>query len=138
MRFRGLLLSLSLLLLGIGPADAAEPGLGTKNFTPPSSVPNYFSGEAGAIQGTRRAAPMPGTTYAVPVAPQRSRVAMAAPRQLSTKLVRGRDGRYRFVAHGRVVHGHYVARGRGGHRAAHVAVRRVSAHHPSSRRGGRR
>lgn len=47
------------LLLGAlagAPAGAIEPPPGTRNFTPPSSVPNYFSNEAAAFRGGARAA----------------------------------------------------------------------------------
>ncbi|MGC2411973.1 MAG: hypothetical protein WA459_04660, partial [Stellaceae bacterium] len=32
-------------------ADAVEAPPGSKNFTPPSGVPNYFSNESGPFQG---------------------------------------------------------------------------------------
>lgn len=50
-----------LLLLGSavagGAVGAVEPPPGSKNFTPPSSVPNYFSNEAAPFDPGRRAAP---------------------------------------------------------------------------------
>src|SRR5258708_1779207 len=98
------------------PAIAVEPPPGTKNFTVPSGVPNYFSNEVGAPHGSGgivRPAPAPS---AVAVAPSgRSRVAVVAPRRgarYHTAHSRGRGGR-----------GHAVAtRGRGG-RAAVVSSR---------------
>jgi hypothetical protein len=90
------------------PAIAVEPPPGTKNFSVPSGVPNYFSNEVGAAQGSGgivRPAPAPS---AVAVAPSgRSRVAVVTPR---------RGGRYHAAySRGRGGRGHAVAtRGRGG------------------------
>jgi len=38
--------------MAVASAAAAEPPAGTKNFAPPSGVPNYFSNEAGAPLGS--------------------------------------------------------------------------------------
>jgi hypothetical protein len=126
MRFRGLVLSLVLLSVASVSAGAVEPPAGSRNFVPPTSVPNYFSGEAGAIQGVRPA-PMPGTTYAQPTAP-RARIAVAAPRQLSRRMVRGRDGHYRF----------FVTRGRGGGHDRYARSGRGHVRQVAARSSGRR
>ena len=43
------------------PAEAAEPPPGSKNFTPPSTVPNYFSNENTPFQsGAEAPAAQPG------------------------------------------------------------------------------
>jgi hypothetical protein len=98
---------------------AADTGNGSKNFRAPSSVPNYFSNEAGPVLGgaaeSRRGELYMSQTYAIPRAPQtaaavgvpraRQHVAMAEPRG---RLVRTRGGR--VVAHHVTVHGRQVTR----------------------------
>jgi hypothetical protein len=80
-------------------AVAAPPG--SKNFTPPGYVPNYFSGEAQSFQGnaTARAAPSgAGPGFAAP----RGTVAVASRgvgRRHAARAARGR-GQFR-LAHGR-------------------------------------
>jgi hypothetical protein len=100
-------------------ARAADTGNGSKNFRAPSSVPNYFSNEAGPVLGgaaeSRRGELYMSQTYAIPRAPQtaaaieaprpRQHVAMAEPRG---RLVRTRGGR--VVAHHVTVHGRQVVR----------------------------
>lgn len=51
MRGLRLLLVVLALVVGAAAAAAAEPPAGTKNFSAPSGVPNYFSNEAGAPMG---------------------------------------------------------------------------------------
>ena len=50
-----------------GEAQAADTGNGSKNFSAPQSVPNYFSNEAGPMQGpaseTQRGPIYMGQTY---------------------------------------------------------------------------
>jgi hypothetical protein len=61
------------------PALAQFPASGTRNFTPPGGVPNYFSNEAGAPLGSGgivHARPAPSAVAAAPSA--RVRVASAA------------------------------------------------------------
>lgn len=97
-----LLLGLAALFI-TAQARAAETGNGSKNFSVPTSVPNYFSNESGPLQGpvseTQRGALYMNQTYGTPGATAVARgpehVAMAEPR-----------GRY---AHGRVS---YDRRGR--------------------------
>jgi len=127
--------------LGTGPALATDTGNGSKNFSVPSSVPNYFSNEAGPMLGpaseTRRGelypsqtAQVPQATAAVAAAPYRERrhIAMAEPRG---RLIRGRRGAP-IVAHHVAVHGRAVARvvAHGSSlraRSTHVAVSRRTA-----------
>src|SRR5258707_15311238 len=64
------------------PAIAVEPPPGTKNFSVPSGVPNYFSNEVGAPHGSGgivRPAPAPSAIAAAPSG--RSRGAVGAPRR---------------------------------------------------------
>ena len=96
-------------------AVAAPPG--SKNFTPPGYVPNYFSGEAPSFQGNATGRPAPsgagpgfaapaprgtvavasrgsGRHYAVPAAHGRGRVRLAHGRATSHRqLVHARAGR---------------------------------------------
>jgi hypothetical protein len=116
-------------------ARAADTGNGSKNFRAPSTVPNYFSNEAGPVIGgaaeSRRGELYMGQTYAIPRAPQtaaapaaptRQRVAMAEPRG---RLVRTRGGR--LVAHHVTVRGRQVTRV-----AAHGSTRSHVASHRST------
>jgi hypothetical protein len=93
-------LSITVAIAGT-PALAADAPNGSRNFRPPTTVPNYFSNEAGPIVGgqaeTRR-----GELYPNPNAPP--------PPTLPGPSRRGRT-RFATVMHGRV---HYVAPHRGG------------------------
>jgi hypothetical protein len=91
------------------PAGAFEPPPGSKNFTPPNSVPNYFSNEATAFRGGARPAP-PGadrfntapnsaTSIAADVPRYRRGEPVSAGRAKHRgKLVRGRTGRFRATS----------------------------------------
>jgi hypothetical protein len=132
-----------------GPALAADTGNGSKNFSVPNSVPNYFSNEAGPMQGpaseTRRGELYPSQVVGVPAATavitqaprERQYVAMAEPRG---RFIRGRRGEpvvarhvtvhgrsvTRVASHGSLrVHTAYVAT-RSGHATANRSVRTVS------------
>jgi hypothetical protein len=114
MRWRVLVLLAGLGLAGALPGSAAqaiEPPAGSKNFTPPASVPSYFSNEAGAIQG-RAASTGPTPVVSAPV--PRGRFAIAARRDHhhghSTRRASARG-------HSRYAHARYPHDGR------HVAVR---------------
>jgi hypothetical protein len=114
------------------PAHAADTGNGSKNFRVPTSVPNYFSNEAGPLLGptseTQRG-PLYAHGPAAPVA--------VAPRAV-TSFVEGRPVIRQQIA---VADPHIrILRGRRGERivAHHVAVRgrpvyRVVAHGGSER-----
>ena len=135
----GLLVGLTAALIA-GSAGAADTGNGSKNFRAPTSVPNYFSNEAGPMLGpaveTQRGPLYMSQTYGTPqategtpvAAPQaRQHIAMAQPRG---KLVRGRRGA-RIYAHHVIVQGRPVARvAAHGSGRAHTtyAARREAAH----------
>ena len=100
------------------PVDAVEAPAGSRNFSPPSNVPNYYSNESGPFQGganARTAQPGAGPAYAAPA--PRSRIA-AASRRIGRHHARGTAtarGRYRLArgkagvhhrqfVHARIVH----------------------------------
>ena len=142
-----------------GQARAADTGNGSKNFSTPNSVPNYFSNEAGPMLGpaseTQRGSLYMKQTYGSarpPAAPAvaevpryRQHVAMAEPRG---RLIRGRGGRlvpHHIAVHGRTVtrvaaHGSLrthtaYARSHASHAAGHAVSRatRVSVSHRRAR-----
>ena len=86
------------------PAGAIEPPPGTKNFTPPRSVPDYFSNEAAPFRGVRAAQPAadqfnPASVAAgndgVAETPRHTRKASASAGRAKQrgKLVRGKTAR---------------------------------------------
>jgi len=109
------------------PAWAQAPG--SRNFEPPSAVPNYFSNEAGPFRGgagaeTTYSNPGPAPTAAAP-APS-TRIAAAPRRSASRHVARSsRHARYARYAHARGRGGsrYAYARSRSAHRTAHVAAR---------------
>jgi hypothetical protein len=132
-------------------ARAADTSAGSKNFSVPTSVPNYFSNEAGPLQGptseTRRGtlysssgaaeAPQAARTVAVVVPHSRQHIAMAEPHG---RLIRGRvayDRRgsavaeRRAAAHGRPVF-HAVARASSRGRVEHVVARAHTTVHKAT------
>lgn len=92
------------------PVDAVAAPAGSKNFTPPGYVPNYFSGEAPSFQGNPATRPVQpgafqprvGPGFAAP-APQSTVAVAVASRGLSRRhAVRAAQGRGRLrLAHGR-------------------------------------
>ena len=115
----------------VGPAWAADTGNGSKNFSTPKTVPNYFSNEAGPMLGptseTQRGPLYMSQTYGAmqsagspPVAAPayHQHIAMAEPRG---RLIRGRGGR--LVPHHVAVHGRVVTRV-----AAHGSLRSHTAY----------
>jgi hypothetical protein len=145
------------LLLGLAAAlvahqaRAADTSNGSRNFSTPASVPNYFSNESGPLQGpaseTRRGPLYMNQTYGTPqaagaVAAPRSRqhIAMAEPRG---RYIRGRVAYNRrgrpIAAHHPVTHGrpifhavaHASARGHVERVAARGHTVRTVAHHPT-------
>jgi hypothetical protein len=135
MRFRHLALAACIAVLTAAvnvPASAVEPAPGSKNFEPPSAVPNYFSNEAGPFRGGAGAE----TTYSNPpsnqgpvvVSPDApSRAAAAAPRRsVSRHAARAnRHVRYARYAHtrGRGSRYAYARSSRSAHRVAHASAR---------------
>jgi hypothetical protein len=128
--FRGLALAGMLTICGAlagAQAQGFEPPPGSKNFTPPSSVPSYFSNEAAPFgRGSQTVQPGADRFNTAPSAvsyghaavsvsqPTYSTAASAGRGTYQTRLTRGRSGRYRFVAarsgrayagktHGRIV-----------------------------------
>jgi hypothetical protein len=109
---RGFALAGLLLLCGAlagMPAQAFEPPPGSKNFTPPSSVPNYFSNEAAPFaRGSRVAQPGADRFNTAPIAAGRNHVAVSPPtRKVAAsagrgkhrgKLARGKSARVKFVS----------------------------------------
>ncbi|HEV8679653.1 MAG TPA: hypothetical protein VGQ90_09785 [Stellaceae bacterium] len=64
---------IGLAALASAPAAAVEPLRGSKNFTAPGYVPNYFSNEAGAVRGAKAgAAQAAAGPMVAPPAPQRA------------------------------------------------------------------
>jgi hypothetical protein len=110
---------LAVAFLAVG-ARAADTGNGSKNFRPPSNVPNYFSNEAGPMLGgtaeSRRGELYMSQTYAIPRTPQAAAVAVEAPRprqRIAMAEPRGRVIRTqggRVVAHHATVHGRQITR----------------------------
>jgi hypothetical protein len=102
-RLHGLALALGAALaiaVAGAPADAVEAPPGSKNFTPPADVPNYFSNESGPFQGGANARNAPSDTAPIVAAPAaRGGAVTAARRDARRHAARGR-GRTR-LAHGK-------------------------------------
>jgi len=76
-------------------AGMAEPPAGSRNFSPPAAVPNYFSNESGPVLGTPAArpaepAPAPAATAPTPV-PARTAVSEARPPRRIVGIIKSRD-----------------------------------------------
>jgi hypothetical protein len=143
--------ALGLALAGVAglsgaPSLAFEPQLGSKNFTPPNFVPNYFSNEAAPFgrssqtaqpAGDRfNTAPVPANGgYAVTSEPPRKTTASAGRAKYRGKLARGRTGRVKSAS-SRTVRVH--VRGRSAHTAHSRGARGRSAHSHSSARAASR
>ena len=86
-----------------GPAAVAAAPPGSKNFTPPADVPNYFSNESGPFQGGANARNGQSDSAPTAVAPAaRGRTLTASrrnPRHHAARLAKAR-GRAR-LAHGK-------------------------------------
>lgn len=114
------------------PADAVEAPPGSRNFTPPADVPNYFSNESGPFQGGANARNAePGAGPSVAVATPRGRVASLSRRNArhhSARAAKSR-GRYRLALGKGSAHRQFVsasaARGgkASGSQTAHVQAR---------------
>jgi hypothetical protein len=131
--------------------QGADTSAGSKNFSAPGSVPNYFSNEAGPLQGpaseTRRGPLYTNQTYGTPpaaaavVVPRtRQHIAMAEPRG---RLIRARVAykhRGRFAEHRTMVHGprvyRAVAHDRSRGRVEHVSARAHTIVHRTMRVNG--
>jgi len=90
------------------PADAVEAPPGSKNFSPPGYVPNYFSNESGPFQGgahARSAQPDTAPIVAAPaargraVASSRRNVRHHAKARARTRLAHAKASAHRQVVH---------------------------------------
>src|SRR5580700_6717453 len=95
-----------------GPAAAVEAPPGSKNFTPPADVPNYFSNESGPFQGGANARnAQPGAAPIVAAPASRGRALTASRRNARhhaariakargrTRLAHGKATAHRQLAH---------------------------------------
>jgi len=119
LRPMGLAACVALVALAGAPANAVEAPPGTKNFTPPGYVPNYFSNESGSFRGAPAAgAAQPG---AIPV------VAMPAPHRKGVAVVHRRPRhRHQAVRHQAVRH--HARRAATAHGRFRAAQARTQAH----------
>lgn len=117
------------------PAGAVEPASGSRNFTAPGDVPNYFSNESGPFHsGANAHVVQPDAAPRLAAPPSRRRLASTVHRHDRGHLMhagrahgRSRLARSHAVAHGHVVQAHAARRGAAG-------VRRVAhAEHGSGR-----
>ena len=110
------------------PAQAFEPQPGSKNFTPPSFVPNYFSNEAAPFgRASQSAQPGADRFNTAPVAasggdaatsePSRNAAASAGRASYRGKQARGRTGRFKSAS-SRTVRAHAGGTGRSGRAAS--------------------
>src|SRR5437588_13092673 len=97
LRALALALSVALVLAMAGvPAVAVEAPPGSKNFSPPGYVPNYFSNESGPFRGGASAGSAPSETAPIVAAVgSRDRVA-AASRRHGGRIAKAR-GRTRLA-----------------------------------------
>jgi len=110
-------LALAAAVAGIPAAAAAAPP-GSKNFTPPADVPNYFSNESGPFQGGANARNTQSDTSAIgalPASPGRAltlsrrtarhHAAHLAKARGRTRLAHAKAGAHRQFAHARTASG---------------------------------
>ncbi len=134
-RFRRLALAscvaLAVVVAGV-PADAVEAPPGSKNFTPPRDVPNYFSNESGPFQGGAHARSAQPDTAPIVAAPASRGRAVASSRRNArhhaarlakargrTRLAHGKASVHRQVAHAGAPRSGKAS----GPKTAHVQVR---------------
>jgi hypothetical protein len=129
-------------------AVAVEPPSGSRNFTPPGNVPNYFSNETAPFRGTsggQTASPGAGPVVAVPGAAEHGVASGRAARQHSVqvgrhraRLARGKPGRHGHqVAHGRASRGGKAVVARRGTSVRSKAIASVRRTAPAKAHGGR-
>jgi hypothetical protein len=104
LRRKALALGVALAVAVAGaPANAVEAPSGSKNFTPPRDVPNYFSNESGPLRGGATARSTQSETGPIAAAPaSRGRAVASARRNTrhhAARIAKAR-GRIRFV-HGK-------------------------------------
>jgi hypothetical protein len=127
MRLFGLAVAaLLFLFVATLPASAQAPVAGTRNFEPPTSVPNYFSNEAGPFRGGAGAETTyssSGPALASPYPPVQT---AAAPRRTVSRHVAHVNRHLRF-AHAHSRSGRHAARTRIA--KAKAAVSRIAHAH---------
>ncbi len=113
LRRKALALGVALAIAAAGaPANAVDAPTGSKNFTPPGYVPNYFSNESGPFRGgaqARSAQPETGPIVAAPSShgkltassrrTARQHAARLAKSRGRTRLAHGKASPHRQVAH---------------------------------------
>jgi hypothetical protein len=119
-------LSVSVALAGV-PALAADTGNGSKNFATPSSVPNYFSNEAGPMLGgaaeSQRGALYSSQTASLP------RQQETAPSRPETRPLATAHGRSHVASRKTADRRHVASHTRAqGHVTSHVASRPGETH----------
>ncbi|MGE5271923.1 MAG: hypothetical protein ACM3JG_19875 [Thiohalocapsa sp.] len=138
-------LAIGLLVVGLpaAPAAAVEMPGGTKNFTPPGYVPNYFSNESGSFNGGASARAAQRAITPAVAAPSQRRVVEFHRHGHHARRYAGVRGRTRF-AHHHSAHHHGVAPHRaayhsrgGGRPAPRIAARHRSVGHRSAGSGRR-
>jgi hypothetical protein len=154
-RLRRLALALSVALAPAAaagmPAGAVEAPPGSKNFTPPADVPNYFSDESGPFQGgaaARDAQPEIGPSLAAPAPRGRSAVSSRrfsrhhagrlARARGRTRVAHGKASAHRQFAHAGAVHGGHASGPRAAHaEVGHAAGKAVAAKTPPASSKGK-
>jgi len=141
-RARALVIALALVMAAL-PADALDTP-GSKNFTAPRGVPNYFSNESGPFNGAAGGQSAPAgsvPTVAAPAARGGAAFAAAPHRYYAHRYAaRGGKGRARYrLAHRRGGHRYVVHVGAHRARVSGIKVAHVrSAVHGRPAAGGRR
>ncbi|HVB16205.1 MAG TPA: hypothetical protein VNF04_06725 [Stellaceae bacterium] len=124
------------LMLAASAAGAIEPPSGSTNFTPPGSVPDYFSNESGPFRGgaaARTARPVPAPGVVAAPAPRR-RVAVAVRHHVRYAA---RYRRYRARHIGRARRRLRLARFHAVERRGHLIGHRHIVHSAAARTGKR-
>jgi len=122
--------ALAIAVAGV-PAAAVEAPPGSKNFTPPADVPNYFSNESGPFQGGANARNAPSDTAPIVAAPASRGRALAASRRNvrhhaahargRTRLALGKAAAHRQLAHAGAPHGARASGAKNAHAQARPA-----------------
>jgi len=86
---------LAIAAAAVPSAGFAEPPPGSRNFSPPPAVPNYFSNESGPVLGTPAArptepAPAPAAAAPTPVLPPTAASQAKPPRHVM-RMIKSRD-----------------------------------------------
>jgi hypothetical protein len=141
LRCKALALGVALAIAVAGaPADAVEAPPGSKNFTPPRDVPNYFSNESGPFQGGANARNAQSGTAPIVAAPASRGKALTASRRNArhhaariakargrTRLANGKASAHRQVVHAGAAHGGKASGPRMAHAQAKSATGKAVA-----------